>query len=336
LRMVQIGETFNRFKRVVREVSKDLGKQIDLNISGADTELDKTLVEKISDPLMHLVRNSMDHGIESTEERIEAGKPENGTVNLSAFHESGNVVIEISDDGRGLSREKIFNKALEKGLIHEGQSLTNGEVYRLIFEPGFSTADSVTNLSGRGVGMDVVRRNIEALRGQVELESEPGKGTKMSIKLPLTLAIIDGFQVRVGDTQYIVPLDMVEECIELNEETSSTSNGGENYINLRDEILPFVYLNEYFGTDKDEHGVNRDNVVVVQFGGKKAGFVVDELLGEHQTVIKPLGKIFQNLQGISGATILGSGEVAMIIDIPELIQRFEKVGIETLANESIH
>lgn len=324
LRMVQIGETFSRFKRVVREVSKDLGKNIDLNINGAETELDKTLVEKISDPLMHLVRNSIDHGIESPEERLSLGKPETGVVTLSAFHESGSIVIQIVDDGRGLSKEKIYAKALEKDLIHEGQQLTDQEIYRLIFEAGFSTADSVTNLSGRGVGMDVVRRNIEALRGQIELDSEPGKGTNMSIKLPLTLAIIDGFQVRVGDTQYIVPLDMVEECIELNAETASQSNGNENYINLRDEILPYVYLNEYFGTDKDVGSSDRNNVVVVQFAGKKAGFVVDELLGEHQTVIKPLGKIFQNLTGISGATILGSGEVAMIIDIPELIQKFEK------------
>ncbi len=331
LRMVQIGETFNRFKRVVREVSRDTGKDIELRISGAETELDKTLIEKIGDPIMHLVRNAIDHGIESPAIRKETGKAAKGVVSLSAFHESGSVVIRITDDGGGLSKEKILNKAIEKGLVNENQQLSDQEIFQLIFEAGFSTAESVSNISGRGVGMDVVRRNIESLRGQVEIESEEGKGSTIAIRLPLTLAIIDGFQVRVGDAQYIVPLDMVDECIELNESLRE-KDGNANYLNLRGEILPFVHLKDMFrvkgyeGSErnaemKDIEGRHRDNIVVVQFGGKKAGFVVDELLGEHQTVIKPLGKVFRNLKGISGTTILGSGEVAMIIDIPEMVSR---------------
>jgi len=330
LRMVQIGETFNRFKRVVREVSRDLGKDIQLIISGADTELDKTLVEKIGDPLMHLVRNSIDHGIESPEVRDALGKPSQGTVNLDAFHESGSVVIQIRDDGGGLSKQKVLDKAIEKGLVQENHQLTDSEIYRLIFEAGFSTADKVSNLSGRGVGMDVVRRNIEALRGHVEIESEEGKGTTISIRLPLTLAIIDGFQVRVGDSQYIVPLDMVEECIELNDSLRGKDEQA-NYINLRGEILPFMRLSESFGGSTSAEKNSRDNIIVVQFSGTKVGFVVDELLGENQTVIKPLGKIFQNLKGISGATILGSGEVAMIIDIPEMVNKV----IESPSNSNV-
>ncbi len=346
LRMVQIGETFNRYKRIVREVSRDLGKEIDLHISGAETELDKTLIEKIGDPLMHLVRNAIDHGIESPETRISAGKPAKGTVSLDAFHDSGSIVIQIRDDGGGLSKHKILAKAQERGLLEENSQLSDQQIYRLIFEAGFSTADKVSNLSGRGVGMDVVRKNIESLRGQVDIESEEGQGSTISIRLPLTLAIIDGFQIRVGNAQYIVPLDMVDECIELND---SLRGEGEhaNYINLRGEILPYMYLSDIFFENKDknqhpttnienkplsnnkkqtQNKLHRDNIVVVRVAGKKAGFVVDELLGEHQTVIKPLGKVFQNLKGISGATILGSGEVAMIIDIPEMIKRVIKTG----------
>jgi two-component system, chemotaxis family, sensor kinase CheA len=336
LRMVQIGETFNRYKRVVREVSRDMEKEIDLKISGAETELDKTLIEKIGDPLMHLVRNAIDHGIESPQKRMEQGKPVKGTVSLEAFHDSGSIVIQIKDDGAGLCKEKIIHKALERGLIEEGQTLSDQEIYRLIFHAGFSTAEKVSNLSGRGVGMDVVRRNIESLRGHVEIDSEEGKGSTITIRLPLTLAIIDGFQVRVGDAQYILPLNMVDECIELNKSLRD-KDAQANYINLRGEILPFMYLSDMFGTARVADKGQRDNIVVVQFAGKTAGFVVDELLGEHQTVIKPLGKVFQNLKGISGATILGSGEVAMIIDIPQMIDRV--VGYEknrSISPEVIH
>jgi two-component system chemotaxis sensor kinase CheA len=317
LRMVQIGETFNRFQRVVRDVSKELGKDIRLEISGADTELDKTVVEKIGDPLMHLVRNAMDHGIESAQDRQASGKSVQGALRLNAFHDSGNIVIEVSDDGRGLSKEKILAKAIEKGLVESGQNLSDREIYRLIFEPGFSTADQVTNLSGRGVGMDVVRKNIEALRGSVDIDSKPGLGANVSIRLPLTLAIIDGFLVRVGDSSYVIPLDMVIECIEL--EAGERQQNDRGYINLRGEVLPYLSLRDVF----TEHGgqLDRENIVVVQYGNQRAGFVVDELLGEFQTVIKPMGKILQGVKGISGTTILGTGEVAVILDVHNLVQR---------------
>jgi two-component system chemotaxis sensor kinase CheA len=317
LRMVQIGETFSRFQRVVRDVSKELGKDIRLEISGAESELDKTVVEKIGDPLMHLVRNAMDHGIESAEERRAAGKPEYGTLSLNAFHDSGSIVIEVSDDGKGLSKEKILAKAMEKGLIESGQNLTDKEIYRLIFEAGFSTAEQVTNLSGRGVGMDVVRRNIESLRGSVDVDSNPGKGSTVSIRLPLTLAIIDGFLVGVGDSSYVVPLDMVIECIELEDEERKQVSEG--FINLRGEVLPFLRLRDLF--DEEDSKATRESIVVVQYGTQRAGFVVDELLGEFQTVIKPMGKILQGVKGVSGTTILGSGDVAVILDVHSLVQR---------------
>ena len=318
LRMVQIGETFSRFHRVVRDVSKELGKDIGLAIGGAETELDKSVVEKIGDPLMHLVRNSMDHGIEKTEVRRQRGKPEKGMVHLNAYHESGSIVVEVGDDGGGLNRERILAKALEKGLIAAGQTLSDQEVYGLIFEAGFSTAEAVTNLSGRGVGMDVVRRNIEALRGTVEIDSREGIGSTVRIRLPLTLAIIDGFLMGVGSASYVVPLDMVMECVELSEAERRESRES-NYINLRGTVLPFIRLRDYF-CEQGKAGP-RENIVVVQYAGQKAGLVVDELMGEFQTVIKPLGKLFGNLKGISGSTILGSGEVALILDVPALIQR---------------
>jgi two-component system, chemotaxis family, sensor kinase CheA len=318
LRMVQIGETFNRFQRVVRDVGLELGKNIDLVITGAESELDKTLIEKIGDPLMHLVRNAIDHGIESAEKRAAAGKPANGTLRLNAYHDSGSIAIEISDDGAGLNRDKILHKAKVQGLIPEGIHLTDQEIYNLIFEAGFSTADTVTNLSGRGVGMDVVRRNITSLRGTVQLDSEPGLGTTVRIRLPLTLAIIDGFRVGVGKSSYVVPLDMVIECVELSEAERKAANE-RSYLNLRGEVLPYVSLREHFEV-KGASG-RRENVVVVQYAGHRAGLVVDELMGEFQTVIKPLGKIFSNLRGIGGSTILGSGEVALILDVPSLVQQ---------------
>lgn len=325
LRMVQIGISFNRFRRVVREVSRELGKKIELVISGGDTELDKTVVDKIGDPLMHLVRNAIDHGIELPSDREESGKSASGTIHLNAYHDSGSIVIEITDDGRGLSKEKIVAKALEKGMINENQSLTDKEIYRLIFEPGFSTVDQVTNISGRGVGMDVVRRNIDALRGQVDVDSTPGQGSKISIRLPLTLAIIDGFLVQVGKLPYVIPLDLIDECIDFSEVANDAYENSQ-HINLRGEILPYVRLGDLLNSKQacasgSTEKSTRENIVVTRYAGHKAGLVVDELLGEYQTVIKPLGTVFQNLKGVSGATILGSGEVAMIIDVPALVQR---------------
>ena len=313
LRMVQIGDTFNRFNRVVRDAAHELGKEIALVITGGDTELDKSVVEKLGDPLMHLVRNALDHGIEPAAVRAEHGKPPLGTVRLNAFHDSGSIVIEVSDDGAGLPRERIRRKALERGLIDADAVLTEQEIINLIFEPGFSTAEQVTNISGRGVGMDVVRRNIQSLRGTVDVRTAEGAGSTFSIRLPLTLAIIDGFLTGVGPAAYVVPLDSVVECIEFDDVGNTRS-----YLNLRGEVLPFVRLREIFAIAGDVP--QRQNAVIVQYGGRKAGLVVDALLGEFQTVIKPLGALFRNIRGIGGSTILGSGEVALILDVPALIE----------------
>jgi two-component system, chemotaxis family, sensor kinase CheA len=312
LRMVQIGETFNRFNRVVRDSSREMGKEIRLIITGAETELDKSVVEKLGDPLMHLVRNAIDHGIEPAAVRAERGKPQSGTVQLNAYHDSGSIVIEVVDDGGGLSLEKIRAKAVDKGLIEGNSTLTEQEIINLIFEAGFSTAEKVTNISGRGVGLDVVRRNIQSLRGSVDVTTVEGGGSAFIIRLPLTLAIIDGFLTGVGKASYVVPLDSVVECIEL-----AGIPDNRNYLNLRGEVLPFVRLRELFEVEGD--APSRQNVVIVQYAGKKAGLVVDALLGEFQTVIKPLGALFKHLRGIGGLTILGTGDVALILDVPALI-----------------
>ncbi|MCP4995157.1 MAG: chemotaxis protein CheA [Gammaproteobacteria bacterium] len=318
LRMVQIGETFSRFRRVARDVSNDLGKKIELRITGGESELDKTVVEKINDPLTHLIRNSLDHGIERPEVRKAQGKPAKGTVNLNAYHDSGHIVIEIKDDGAGLDPERIRAKAEAISLVKPDQTLSRQEIFRLAFEPGLSTKTEASKLSGRGVGMDVVKRNIESLRGSVELDSEVGKGTTVTIHLPLTLAIIDGFLVGAKGETYIVPLDMVEECVEMD--TGEWEMDDErHYVNLRGEVMPYIHLSEFFGESNDTSKRRRESLVVVRFGRIKAGLVVDELFGEQQTVIKPMGKVFQNIKGISGATVLGSGDIALILDVQGLI-----------------
>ncbi|WP_339434615.1 chemotaxis protein CheA [Pseudomonas orientalis] len=326
LRMIPIGDTFNRFRRVVRDISQELGKDIELSISGADTELDKTVVEKIGDPLMHLLRNAMDHGIESADARQAAGKPTKGHLSLNAYHDSGSIVIEIADDGAGLNRERILQKAQERGLVASGAVLTDQEIYNLIFEAGFSTAEAVTNLSGRGVGMDVVKRNITLLRGTVDLDSRPGEGTVVRIRLPLTLAIINGFLVGIDQSTYVIPLDMVQECIELDERQRQSSRD-DGYLDLRGEVLPLVDLREHFSHEGP--AARRQNVVVVRYAEHKAGLVVDDLLGEFQTVIKPLGKLFGALRGISGSTILGSGAVALILDVPALLNQLVQLEART-------
>ncbi|MBS0356620.1 MAG: chemotaxis protein CheA [Proteobacteria bacterium] len=313
LRTVQIGETFNRFHRLVRDACKDLGKDVELLISGGETELDKSIVEKIGDPLMHLVRNSLDHGIEAPAVREAAGKNPRGTLLLNAYHDAGNIVIEVADDGAGLNRDKILAKAVERGLVEPDAHLSDREVYDLIFAPGLSTADQVTNLSGRGVGMDVVRRNLLALRGTINVSSQPGQGTRLTLRLPLTLAIIDGFLVVSANRSYVIPLDAVVECVERPE-----AEHERNYFNLRGQVLPSVCLRESFGLPGERPA--RESVVVVQYAGQRAGIVVDRLAGELQAVIKPLGAIFRHLQGIGGSTILGSGEVALILDISALIK----------------
>lgn len=318
LRMVQIGGTFNRFQRVVRDVSREIGKDIALSISGGETELDKTVVERITDPLTHLVRNAMDHGIESAETRLAQGKTAQGRVWLNAFHDAGSIIIEVGDDGGGLDPQRILAKARERGMLSEGQQLSDKDIFNLIFEPGFSTAEQVSNLSGRGVGMDVVKRNITALRGTIELNSTPGQGTSVRIRLPLTLAIIDGFLVSVGQASYVIPLELVEECIELNGDAVFQRG----HLELRGQMLPVVHLRELF--EDDSPRPRRESVVVVQQAGLRAGLVVDQLLGEFQTVIKPLGKVFSASSGLGGFTILGDGMVALILDIPNLLSQLTR------------
>lgn len=313
LRMVKIGGTFSRFQRVVHDVARELGKDIALVVAGEDTELDKSVVEKIGDPLTHLVRNAMDHGIEPAEVRVARGKPARGTVGLNAYHDSGSIVIQITDDGGGLNRDKILAKALERGLVEPGRQLSDRDVFAMIFEPGFSTAEKVTNLSGRGVGMDVVKRNITALRGTVEIDSAAGLGTTISVRLPLTLAIINGFQVGVGKSVFVVPLDVVEECVEFTPDYAS------DYIDLRGRVLPYVRLRELFALGGKTPA--RESIVVIRQGAQRFGLVVDTLLGEWQTVIKPLSKVFAQVKGISGSSILGSGDVALILDVPSLVQQ---------------
>lgn len=311
LRMVPIGEVFQRFPRVVRDVCKELGKRIELKINGADTELDKSMVEKLNDPLLHIVRNAMDHGIEPIEQRLAAGKPEQGVLALNAYHQSGSVVIEISDDGRGLNTERILRKAIERGLVEPEAQLAERDIYNLIFAPGFSTAEKVTDLSGRGVGMDVVRQNIEQLRGTVDIQSTPGKGSTFRIQLPLTLAIIDGFQVAVGDADFVLPLDLVVECLEFHEQN------GNDVFSLRGQPLPYLRLAERFDISRKPGA--RECLVVVQCGDQRAGIVVDRFVGEIQAVIKPLGNLLSGMRGFSGSTILGDGSVALLLDIPALV-----------------
>jgi two-component system chemotaxis sensor kinase CheA len=312
LRMVPIGEVFQRFPRLVRDVSQEIGKQIDLEINGADTELDKSMVEKLADPLVHIVRNAMDHGIEASDQRMAAGKSERGNISLNAFHQSGSVVIEIRDDGRGLNKARIFAKAVERGLIAADARLADKEIFELIFLPGFSTAEKVTDLSGRGVGMDVVRRNIDALRGSIDIQSEEGRGTTMQIRLPLTLAIIDGFQVAVGDSDFVLPLSMVEECLDLK--ASATHK---KIFDLRGQPLPYIRLADVFQLAPTP--LPRQCLVVVKVGDSRAGIIVDRFVGELQAVIKPLGQLLQGVAGFSGSTILGDGRVALLLDVPMLL-----------------
>lgn len=316
LRMVPIGATFNRFRRIVRDLSRSMQKDIRLHIQGAETELDKTLVERIGDPLLHLVRNAVDHGIEAVKERNAIGKPSEGQVSLNAYHDAGYIVIGVSDDGKGLDPEIILAKAREKGIVNEDQSLSRSEIFDLIFEPGFSTANNVSDISGRGVGMDVVKRNITELRGRIDVLSERYKGTTIRIMLPLTLAIIDGFLVGVQESAFVLPLESVQECVELvsHEKNNAMSAG---YVNLRDEALPLIDLQEHFGISGKPP--SRRSIVVVNAEGNRYGVLVDRLAGELQTVIKPMGELFRHASCLGGSTILGSGDVALILDVNGLI-----------------
>ncbi|MBI9071163.1 MAG: chemotaxis protein CheA [Melioribacteraceae bacterium] len=317
IRMLQIGSTFSRFKRLVRDLCNDLDKEVELVTFGGDTELDKTVLEKLNDPLVHIIRNSVDHGIEIPSERVSKGKNPKGTVTLNATQSGGNVIIEIKDDGKGLNREAILNKAIKNEIIPTGAELSDQELFNLIFHAGFSTAQTVSNVSGRGVGMDVVKTSIESLRGSVTVESVEGKGTSIFLKLPLTLAIIDGLLVDVGEEFFVLPLTAVEECIELSDEIVARHNG-RHIVNIREEIVPYIRLREQF----DIKGIKPEieQVVIANIDNTRIGFVVDEVVGQRQTVIKKLGKAFENVEGVSGATILGDGTVALILDIIKLSQ----------------
>jgi len=332
IRMLPISFTFNRFPRLVHDMCRKLQKKIVLKVTGENTELDKTVLEKIGDPLVHIVRNSCDHGIESPDVRLRAGKNDTGTVHLDAFHQGGNIVIQISDDGAGLNREKIVKKAIQNGLIEEGQTLNDEQVYDLLFQPGFSTAEVVTDVSGRGVGMDVVKKNIQALGGRVEIQSVEGQGTTFTIRLPLTLAILDGQLVRVGKECYIMPLVSIIESMQLKKGMVRRLAGKAEVYRLRNEYVPVIRLYETFNVKSDSTELTEGLVVVVEAGdGKKAGLFVDDLLSQQQVVIKSLETNFKSVNGVSGATILGDGTVALIVDIASLIRLAHgKLGTGTL------
>ncbi len=314
-RMVPLGPTFQQHLRTVRDLAAAEGKQVRLVLEGEEVEVDTAVVEHIRDPLMHMVRNAVDHGIEGPAERLARGKDPCGRLTLRAFHEGALVVIQVADDGGGLDRARIARRAVEKGLAEEGAQLTDDEVYALVFEPGFSTREVVTDLSGRGVGMDVVRRNVDALRGSIEVKSDPGRGTTITLRFPLTLAIIQGFRVRVAGEVYILPLDAVVECVEL---PAGSARGRAGILDLRGRPLPFLRLREHFGLGGEPP--LRENVVVVEYGGESVGLAVDALLGESQIVIKPLGRMFRDVRGVSGSAILGDGRVALILDIAGLLR----------------
>jgi len=328
IRMVPIGPTFRQHIRTVRDLATSSGKQARLEIEGEDVEVDTTVVNLIRDPLTHMLRNAVDHGIEPPEKRLAAGKDPCGVVRLRAFHDTGNIVIQLSDDGEGLNRKRILERARANGLVGESEKISDADIYRLIFEPGFSTATRVTDVSGRGVGMDVVRRNIEALRGTVAVESKEGAGTTLTIRLPLTLAIIEGFLVGVAGESYVLPLEVVYECLEMpaSEQDNPAAQG---VISLRGKSLPYLRLGHFWGEGSLPHG--REQIVVVEHGGLRAGLVVNALYGENQVVIKPLGKVFQGLQGVSGSTILGNGSVALILDIPAILRKVSESSEATAA-----
>lgn len=320
IRMLPISFAFNRFPRMVRDLSQKLQKKVELKLMGENTELDKTVMEKIGDPLVHLVRNSLDHGVETPEERAEAGKPETGTVTLNAFHQGGNIVIEVIDDGKGLNPEKILAKARQKGLITSTENLTAEQINDLIFLPGFSTAAEVTDISGRGVGMDVVRRNIQELNGSVEVKSVPGKGSTFSIRLPLTLAILDGQLIRVGDDTYIVPLVSIIESMQIKSQLVNHVAGGCDVFRLRNEYIPIISLHDVLGSQNRSQNIEECLLVVVEWANEKVGMVVDDLLAQQQVVIKSLENNYQRVDGISGATILGDGTVSLIVDVQGIVR----------------
>ena len=317
LRMVPIRATFEKFRRLVHDLARDLGKKVELTIEGAETELDKTVIDQLGDPLMHLIRNSMDHGIEAPERRAAAGKNPTATIHLSARHSGASVLIAVEDDGGGIDREAVRSRAIERGLTKADAELSDQEIFSFIFEAGFSTAKQVTDVSGRGVGMDVVRQRVDSLRGSIEVNSRPGAGTTVTLRLPLTLAIIDGLLVTVDDGFFVLPLASTLECVELTRADVERANG-KHVANIRGEIVPYVRLRQYFavGTPRPE----REQIMIVESGEGRCGLVVDQVLGDCQTVIRNLGRLYRHVQVVSGATILGDGTVALILDPQRLVQ----------------
>lgn len=330
IRMLPISFAFNRFPRLVHDLSAQLGKQVELKMSGEQTELDKTVMEKIGDPLVHLVRNSLDHGIEMPDERKAAGKSPKGTLHLNAYHKGGNIVIEITDDGAGLNKDKILRKAIQNGLVNEGDELPDEKIHELIFAPGFSTADQVSDVSGRGVGMDVVKRNIRELGGNIEIRSTEGEGSTITIRLPLTLAIMDGQLVRVGNETYIVPIVSIIESLQAKQERVNSIVDRAEVYKLRDEYISILRLYETFDLKPDTEEIDNGLLVVVEGDGRKVGLFVDELLAQQQVVIKSLETNYKRIEGISGATILGDGTVAMILDIPGLITLSQSINAKNV------
>jgi len=318
IRMLPIGSTFSKFKRLVRDIASNLNKEVEFETAGAETELDKSVIEQLNDPLIHIIRNSMDHGIEMPDVREAAGKTRHGTVFLGAEHSGDSVTIEIRDDGKGLDAEKLRQKAIAKGVISEDDTLTEQECFQLIFAPGFSTAEQVSGLSGRGVGMDVVKRAIEALRGSIELHSKPGHGTTVRMRIPLTLAIIESLLVTIDGNSFILPLTAVEECIELTRADVEEAHG-RHLAKLRGSLVPYIPLRKTFGITTEAPPIQQ--IVITQTGARRLGFVVDNVIGEHQTVIKPLGPLYKDLRTISGGTILGDGSIALILDLVQLMHQ---------------
>ncbi len=323
IRMVTVGTLFGRFRRLVRDLSQDLGKDVLLTMSGEETELDKTMIERLNDPLVHIIRNSLDHGLETPAQRVAAGKPPQGHIHLSARHAGTRVLMTIRDDGRGLDRDRIRAKAEEQELVQPGVKLTDAELFQMIFHPGFSTARTLTSVSGRGIGMDVVKRTIDALRGTIDVTSTPGVGTEITLGLPLTLAIIDGLLVRVGRGRYVIPLFAVEECVELPL-GEDRRQGGRNFLNIRGALVPFIRLRESFAVNHPPDLYQK--VVIISTGDRRVGLVVDQVLGDHQTVIKSMSKLHAEVGNFSGATILGDGSVALILDIGHLVAAGQPAG----------
>jgi two-component system chemotaxis sensor kinase CheA len=312
--MVPIRQVFQKMARLVRDLSKQSGKHIELVLQGEDTELDRKVVEDINDPLMHMVRNSVDHGIESRERRAAAGKTAQATLRLSASHEGGNIVIEIADDGAGLDTDRILAKAVANGLLAAGTQPPADAIHQMIFQPGFSTAEKVTEISGRGVGMDVVRRNIEALRGRIDIHTARGQGTTFSIRLPLTLAIVDGIIVAVGHERFVIPAFAVRESLRPKPDQIHSVYGQPCLVQVRDRLIPSVHLGDLFGIAGAQHDITNATVVVLEDNGRPTALIVDELIGKQEVVIKSLGRTFEGVRGVAGGAILGDGRVGLILD----------------------